>query len=280
MVGCVMMAVILALIGFFTTYANVSMGHPKFEIALIMAVNLYVFVITVPFVTMRSIAEERHSKTEQLLLSLPVSTTKIVLAKYFAMLTLVGIPMLITATYPILLSLFSSVEGVVQLSTAYNAWFILALMLAAMVAIGMFASSLVESQVIAAVISAAIFLVLNFVGYIADVFPSGAVPSLIALIVMAALLGVIVISVTKSSTAGCVVTGLISVGLLAAYLIDNSLFVGLFPSLISGLAFFDVFLNGGSYIGVFDISEIIYYVSFAIVFIVFTVETVEKRRYS
>ena len=280
MTGCVMIAVILALVGFFTTYANIGMGEARFEISLILAVNFYIFVITVPFITMRSIAEERHSKTEQLLLSLPISTTKIVLAKYLAMMTIVGIPLLITAAYPILLTLFSSVEGAMNLATAYNAWFMLVLMLAAMVAMGMFASSLVESQVIAAVISVGAFLLLYFMSYVKLEFPTGALASLIAVIVLAAALGAIVIALTKNSTVGCIVTGVISVASLAVYLIKSSLFAGLFPKLISGLAFFDAYTNGGAFMGAFDIGEVVYYISFAVVFIVLTVQSVERRRYS
>ncbi len=280
MTGYVTMAIILAFVGFFVTNMNVRIGSPKFEYSLITAVSFFVFLIIVPFITMRSIAEERHSKTEQLLLSLPISTHRIVLAKYLAMLTFVAIPMLIIGIYPLLLSLFAGTEGVVNLALAYNGWFMLFLLLAVMVAVGMFASSLVENQIIAALIAAAIFFLMFFMSYITSAFPTGALPSLIALVVCAVVLGAVVLALTKNSTAACIVTGGLAVILIVLYYVDASMFWNLFPSMLSSLAIFDVFMNGASYIGVFDIGEIVYYITFAAVFVFLTVESVERRRYS
>ncbi len=280
MIGCVLVAIILAFLGFFVTVMNISGQQPHFEYSLITAVSFWVFILVIPFVTMRSIAEERHAKTEQLLLSLPIPTHKIVLAKYLAMLTLVGIPMVISASYPLLFSLFSQTEDAVNLATAYNGWFMLCLMLAAMVAIGMFASSLVENQIIAALIAAGIFFAMFFMNTIAAVIPYTSLPSFIALLICAVLLGVIVLVVTKNSTAACIVTGVISVVLIGLYLYDASLFWNLFPEILSSLAFFDVFMNGGAYIGAFDLTNVVYYVSFAAVAVFLTVESVERRRYN
>lgn len=280
MMGAVMAAVILAFTGFFVTVVNVSNGVANFEYSLIMTVSFWVFILVIPFITMRSIAEERHSKTEQLLLSLPISVPRIVLAKYFAIMTLVGIPLLIIAVYPPLLSLLSEVDGAVNMLTAYNGWFGLVLMVAAMAAVGMFASSLVENQIIAAVITVVIFFVMYFMSFIAGVFPSGSFASLIALIICAAALGGIVLGLTKNSTAACVVTGVISVALIAAYILKPELLSDLFPSILSSLAFFDVYMYGGANLGVFDLTEIVYYISFAAVFIFLTVESVERRRYN
>lgn len=280
MTGYVTMAIILAFVGFFVTFMNVMGGSPKFEHSLIVAVSFFVFLIIIPFITMRSIAEERHSKTEQLLLSLPISTHRIVLAKYLAMLTFVAIPMLIIGIYPLLLSLFSGTEGVVNLALAYNSWFMLFLLLAVMVAVGLFASSLVENQIIAALIAAGIFFLMFFMSYITSAFPTGTMPSLIALVFCAIALGAVVLALTKNSTAACIVTGGISVILIVLYYVDASIFWNLFPSLLSSLAIFDVFMNGASYLGVFDIGEIVYYITFAAVFVFLTVESVERRRYS
>ena len=280
MTGYVTMAIILAFVGFFVTFMNVMGGSPKFEHSLIVAVSFFVFLIIIPFITMRSIAEERHSKTEQLLLSLPISTHRIVLAKYLAMLTFVAIPMLIIGIYPLLLSLFSGTEGVVNLALAYNSWFMLFLLLAVMVAVGLFASSLVENQIIAALIAAGIFFLMFFMSYITSAFPTGTMPSLIALVFCAIALGAVVLALTKNSTAACIVTGGLAVILIVLYYVDASIFWNLFPSLLSSLAIFDVFMNGASYLGVFDIGEIVYYITFAAVFVFLTVESVERRRYS
>ncbi len=278
--GYVMMAVILAFVGFFVTFSNVYGGSPKFNYSLITSVSFFVFLIIIPFITMRSFAEERRSKTEQLLLSLPITTHRIVLAKYFAMLTLIAIPTLIIGLYPLILSLSSGAEGVINFAVSYNSLFMLFLLLAVMTAIGMFASSLVENQIVAALIAAGAFFLMFFMSMISSMFPSDPIVSLIALVVCAAALGAVVYGMTRSSTAACVVTGGLSLILFVMYFVDTAMFWGLFPSLLSSVALFDVYMNGASLLGVFDIGEIIYYLTFAAVFVFMTVESVERRRYN
>ena len=276
MIGCIMSAVILAFIGFFTVTLNIAGGDAHFEYAIYYAVVFFAFVITVPFITMRSIAEERHSKTEQLLLSLPVPIYKTVLAKYFAMLTLICTPVAVTSLYPLVLKAFDT-DGIVNLATAYNAVFMLVLLLSAMVAIGMFASSLVENQIIAAVITVGIFFILYFMTTLAALFPTAPIASLIALILVAVVLGVIVLTVTKNSTAACIATGVPAAACIAVYIFNSSLFGGLFPSMLARLAFFDIYAFG-AYTGVLDITAVVYYVSAAALFVFITVENMERRR--
>lgn len=280
MTGCVMIALTLAFIAFFATIINIYDGTPNFEYSLIWAAYYSVFIITVPFITMRSIAEERHSKTEQLLFSLPIPIHKIVLSKFFATLTIVITPAVISAVYPILFSLFSSADGVVNYATAYSGWLQFVLMLAAMTAIGLFASSLVENQIIAAVITAGAFLFLYFMKFFSAVFPTTSLSSFIAFMVLAVLFGVIVLAMTKNSTAACIATGVPAAALIAAYMIQPTLFTSLFPSVLSSLAFFDQFISGGAQIGVFDVATVVYYISFTVVFVFLTVESVERRRYN
>ena len=98
---------------------------------------------------MRVLAEERKQKTDQLLLTAPVSVEKIVFGKYLALVTIFAIPMLIMCLYPLLMSKF----GTVSLGAAYTAILGFFLLGCANLAIGVFISSLTESQVIAAVLT-------------------------------------------------------------------------------------------------------------------------------
>ncbi|MGN0156933.1 MAG: Gldg family protein, partial [Lachnospiraceae bacterium] len=103
----------------------------------------------------RILAEERKQKTDQLTLTAPVSIGKIVTGKYLAMATVLFIPVMLIGTYPLLLSCF----GEVALAQQYNAILGFFLYGLAAAAVGLFLSSLTESQVIAAVISfAALFI--------------------------------------------------------------------------------------------------------------------------
>ena len=118
----------------------------------------FVFLISVPILTMRVLAEERKQKTDQLLLTAPVSVEKIVIGKYFALVTIFAIPMLIMCFYPLLMTKF----GTVSLGAAYTAILGFFLLGCANLAIGVFISSLTESQVIAAVLTFVILVCLLY----------------------------------------------------------------------------------------------------------------------
>ncbi|MDE7223945.1 MAG: Gldg family protein, partial [Acetatifactor sp.] len=130
-------------------------GYPYFSYVINSVIVL--FMLTVPILTMRIMAEERHSKTDQLILTAPVTVGQIVMGKFLALTTILAIPTAISAVYPLILLKFGSVP----LGESYLA--VLAFFLYGMVciAIGILVSSLTESQVIAAVLS----FVLLFVGY-------------------------------------------------------------------------------------------------------------------
>lgn len=279
MIGCVMIAVTLAFIGFFTTQINFRGAYPAFEYSLGFMIIYCIFIVIVPFITMRSIAEERHTKTEQLLFSLPVPVYKVVLAKYFAQLTVFAIPMVISALYPLILRMYAEGEGIVNLGAAYSTWIVLFLLLAAMIAIGMFISSLVENQIIAAVATVGVFLVLYFMSNITSALSSDASTSLIGFCVLAVIFGAIVWALTKNFVAGGIGAALPTLGLLIWYIIKPDAFTGLFAEFIGNLSIFDRFLAVVSYSNL-DLTAVVYYISIAFVFVFITVQSVEKRRWN
>ena len=82
MVGCVFVAFLLVFTGIYFVAYNLSAGYPYFSYSL--AGSLIVFIVGIPLITMRSFSEERKNKTDQLLLTAPVSLWKVVLGKYLA----------------------------------------------------------------------------------------------------------------------------------------------------------------------------------------------------
>lgn len=153
--GALFIAATLVLTGIYFTAYNLLNGYPYVSYALKAAT--FLFMITIPVLTMKILAEERKNKTDQLILTAPISVGKIVLAKYFAMTTILLMAIAVVCFYPIALSFF----GEIPFGESYTA--ILGYTLFGMtgIAIGMLISSLCESQVIAAVLT---FLVI-FVGY-------------------------------------------------------------------------------------------------------------------
>ena len=272
MIGCVFISVLLIVVGIFVTVMNLLYGYPLFEYS-ISNLTPFLFVL-IPILTMRSVSEERHAKTDQLLYSLPVSVGNIVLAKYFAMITVFLIPTVIMAFYPLILSIF----GTVPFASAYGALFGYMLLVSALIAVGLFISSLTESQVIAAVVSAGVLLAMYLMSVIAGIIPSSAFASLIGFAVVALLIALIVWRMTKNGTvAGIVcVAGLFLVG--SIYLIDSTLFEGLFPRVLNWLSVFDRFDSFSE--GLLDLTTIVYYLSISALFVFSTIQSVEKRRWS
>ena len=147
-------AFLLAVIGIGAMFYNLEAAVSNFEFVLSFA--SIIFVVIVPILTMRTMAEERRQRTE-LLYSLPITTTQVVLGKYLALLVVYLIPLAVVSLYPLLFSQF----GEVYLPTSYGSLFAFFLMGAALLAVGMFLSSLTDNQGFAAGIGVAAIL-LNY----------------------------------------------------------------------------------------------------------------------
>ena len=118
----------------------------------------FVYLFLAALLTMRLLSEEKNKKTDQLLLSAPVSITEIVLGKYFAALAVFGLTMLLSAIYPIILFIYANPSAGEMLSSYLG--FIL--LWSSFIAIGLFISSLTESQMIAGVLTFAVLISINY----------------------------------------------------------------------------------------------------------------------
>ncbi|MCM1087543.1 MAG: Gldg family protein [Muribaculaceae bacterium] len=155
MIGWLFLAVTLFIQGLYFTVYNIVYGYPNTSVVLQGA--LFIFLMMMPILTMRSIAEDRKLKTDQLILTAPVTVGRIVLGKYLALLTVFAVPVVIIGVTPLLLSF----TGSFQMAVSYTALLGFILYGALALAIGLFLSSLTENVVIAAVLA---FVVL-FLGY-------------------------------------------------------------------------------------------------------------------
>ncbi len=273
MTGYIAIAMILVMTGIFVKILSFDGQYPNMEYAL-PTVSI-ILLLAVPIITMRSFAEERRQRTDQLLYTLPISTTQIVLGKYSAMMTVFAIPVGVMAIYPLILSLY----GTVNFAASYASLLVFFLMIAAMTGIGMFMSSLTESQVIAAVLGSGILIVCYFAQLLTSALPTSALASYIAFTVLILLIALAVYYFVKNywiafSTA-VVLEGIV----LIAYIIDSSQFAGLFQKVVGTIAMFDIFNNAVTS-QLFDLTAVIYYLSIAVLFTFLTIQTVEKRRYS
>ena len=272
MIGYIFVAFILVITGIFSTMQNFLGRYPLFEV--ILGNITFIMMLVVPILTMRVMAEERNTKTDQLLYSLPVSVKQIVMAKYMAMCTVLLIPVGVMMLYPVILSLY----GKVNFLSAYTGIFGFFLLGAALIAIGMFMSSLTESQIISAVISfGAIFLIYLMRG-LASMIPNTAVASYIGFALLVLVFALIVYLMTKNYWLAFGTAAVIELVISVLYFVKRSMFAGAFPSFMTWLSLFDRLSNMIE--GIFDLTAVIYYLSVITLFVFFTIQSVEKRRWS
>lgn len=151
--GWLFIAVNLFVMGLYFLAYNVYSGYPA--ISYVLQSIVFTFLVTVPVLTMRTLSEERKNKTDQLLLTAPVSVGGIVLGKFLALETVLLVP----TVYMGVLPLFLMRGGEVRLGVSYASLLGFYLYASLALSVGLFLSSLTESVVISAVLSfAALFL--------------------------------------------------------------------------------------------------------------------------
>lgn len=155
-IGWLYLAVMLFMMGIYFMVLNMLSGYPT--ISYVLQSVVFLLLITVPILTMRTFAEERKYKTDQLILTAPVPVWKIVMGKYLALVTVSAIPMFVIGLTPV----FLMRAGEFQTGTSYTALLGFFLYGCLGLAVGLFLSSLTESIVISAVLSFAAM----FLGYI------------------------------------------------------------------------------------------------------------------
>ena len=265
-------AFLLAVIGIGAMFYNLEAAVSNFEFVLSFA--SIIFMVIVPILTMRTLAEERRQRTDQLLYSLPITTTQVVLGKYLALLVVYLIPLAVISLYPLLFSQF----GDVYLPTSYGSLVAFFLMGAALLAVGMFLSSLTDNQGFAAGIGVAAILLNYYSVSLAEYTSSTAMGSLIALYVIALLLGVVIHNLTRNENLAYGVTLVLIAALSVAYFVNSSAFEGLLPDIMTKLSLFRQFTSFVN--GAFDLTAIVYYVSVMGFFLFLSVQSMEKRRYN
>lgn len=265
-------AFLLVFIGLGAMIYNIQEAVSNFE--YVLGFSSLAFAVIIPLLTMRVLSEERKQKTDILLYSLPITTTQVIVGKYLALLSVYAIPVSIILIYPLVFAQY----GNVYLPTSYGSIFAFFMVGAALIALGVFISSLTENQGLAAGIGVALVLFNYYSVSLAEYVSATALGSAISLVVISLLLGLLIKHVTGNETLSYIVgLGLSLIIVILFFLIPDS-FEGLLPAVMTKLSLFarlDIFING-----VFDITAIVYFVSFIIFFLFLSVQSMEKRRYN
>lgn len=154
-IGYIFIGVFLIAFSVSFYFTVIGYGNVNYEYIFYSLPTILVLAFIIPLLTMRSFSEERKSGTEQLLLTSPLSITKIVLGKFIAATLIVLITELCTLMYFGILCYF----GMPHISTALAVLLGFFLFVIAYISFGMLASSITENQIIAGIISIGFFII-------------------------------------------------------------------------------------------------------------------------
>lgn len=265
-------AFLLAIVGIGSMLYNLQAAVSNFE--YVLSFGCIVFVVIVPILTMRVIAEERKQKTDQLLYSLPITTTQVIAGKYLALLVVYLIPLAVISIYPLIFSQF----GDVYLPTSYGSLFAIFMMGAALIALGVFITCLTDNQGLAAGIGIAVILFNYYSVSLSEYVSSTSFGSVVALAILILVLGAIIRYLTRNELLAYGVSLVLAVAVCVVCFVDATMFEGLLPAIMEQLSLFErfnAFVNG-----VFDMTAIVYYLSVIGFFLFLSVQSLEKRRYN
>ncbi len=265
-------AFLLVFVGLGALIYNIQSAYSNFE--FVLSFCCLVFVVIVPILTMGTIAGERRQRTDQLLYSLPITTTEVVLGKYLALLAVYLVPLAVICLYPLIFARF----GDVYLPTAYGSIAAFFFLGAALLAVGVFLSSLTDNQGFAAGLGVAVILFNYYSVSLSEYASQSTIGSVIALLAVILALGALVRYLTKNTDLAYGLCIVLVLALAAVIWLDSDLLEGLLPKAMSTLSLFErfyVFVNG-----VFDLTGIVYYLTVIVFFLFLSVQSLEKRRYN
>lgn len=271
MTGYVFLGFFILVTGFYFSFLNVISGNPIYNQTLSYTITM--FLILIPVLTMRLFAEEAKQKTDQLLYTSPISITQIVAGKFFAAFSLFFIGVIITGLFPFMLSRF----GEIPTAEIFGGMFGYLLMGGCLISIGIFISILTDNQIIAAVGTFAAMFFVFMVDGIATSLPVNTASSVTFICAFVILIGFVIYNSTKNIYAGVIVTILGLAGVFITYFINHLAFDGVIVKVLSWFSILSRFDN--FYMGVFNISDIVYYITFSMAFLYLTVNVIEKRRW-
>lgn len=275
MLGYVLTAFLLDSSGIYFLALNLGYGLTDFGYYTLYR-TIFMLLLYIPVLTMRSLAEERRSRTDQLLLTSPVPVWGIVLGKFFAMCAVFALPCLMDVVMILILwALGGTVPALAANFAALLCYFLLG---CAAIAMGEFLSGLTENPIIAAVAGFSVLLLAYMMPSLRSLFNAG---SAVALAVFTAIVGAASLMAglrTRSFILGCLTFAALCLGLTGLFLLQSAWLTEAFSAVLGVLCFFtpfEDFVNNS-----FSLPTLVYYLTVTGMFLFFTAQSIEKRRWN
>lgn len=272
MIGWVIAAVSLFFLGLYFTNRNLLYASSDFASVLYTMTMILLFLL--PAISMRSFAEERKNKTDQLLLTSPVNIPAIVAGKFLAELAVFALPLAAAVVMPLLLQAF----GTVSLVAAYSALLGYLLLGGACLAVGTWISALTENQILAYLATFGALLVAYLMNGIQTMFTTGNLLAFIVFMIVLLVASVLVGVICKRLAAGAVVFCAGAVVLFVLFQLRPAWLLTAFNAVLSALALFEPFKDIVG--GMFSIPAIVYYLSVMGLFLFLTGQALARRRWN
>lgn len=273
MTGYAIIAFLIMFVGIYFMVYNIGYGYPYFSYTLSGA--MLVLLVLIPVLTMRSFAEEKKNKTDQLIFTSPIKIRSIVLGKYLSMVAVFLLPNMIFCLFPLIIKM----QGNASLLSDYISIFEFFLMGCTFIAMGMFFSSITESPVIAAVVTFGACLVMYIWDTLTGYLPAAALANYAAIAVLIVCVAILLYKINGNKYFSFILTGVLFVMATVAYFVNSEIYENCLSDLLTRFDISAAFNNAAFY-NLFDLPGTIMNLSVICVFIFITIQSIEKRRWS
>jgi len=271
-IGYLYMGFFLLLTGIFFTFSNLFAQSSLYTGFLGSVLLIYLFAI--PILTMRLFSEERKQKTDQLLLTSPVSITGIVCGKFLAAMAVFCGTLAVTVLYAVVIAIF----GDLQTWETFGSYVGYIFLGASYISIGIFVSSATENQLNAALVTFFTLMLIWLIDPISQMVPSDTRSGIISAVVLLAGLLLFVYLNTRNwiIVLGVAVLGALAIG--GFYLFKRDVFFGFIRKF---MGWFSLNRRYQAFsLGLLKFDSLLYYASFSGLFLFLTIRLIEKRRWN
>ena len=271
-IGFLFMGFFLLLTGIFFAWNNLFPGRSEYMNFL--GTVLFIFLFAVPLLTMRLFSEDKRQRTDQLLLTSPISIPAIVCGKFFAALAVYCGTLLVTVSYAVVIAVFGDLQGWETLGS-YIGFIFLG---ACYIAVGLFISAATENQITAALVTFFTLMLIWVFDSLALAIPS---TTQVGVVSAAVLLGLLVVFLFFSTRNWVIALGAAALGaavILLFYTFNRGVFFGFIQNF---MGWFSLNRRYSAFsAGLLRLDSLLYYASFAGLFLFLTVRLIEKRRWN
>ncbi len=271
MTGYVFLATLVFVTALTFVSYNIFTQSADFQVTLFSTISI--FLLLVPLLTMRLFADEAKQKTDQLLFTAPIKISQIVLGKFFAGVILFLIGLCITLTFPLLISSYGNVINAELFSGVFG----YILLVGCFISVGIFISALTDNQLSAAVLTFAALFLFFILDTVIGSLPTDRRSTLTFLFFVMAIISFIFYDSTKSKRAAGLTFLILFGSVLIAFFINPVMFENGIFKILSWFSL--IYRFEGFVVGIIDISDVLYYISFIVIFIYLTIATLEKKRW-